>query len=282
MRIAGAYFLLAGLAMMACTEKQVESSEPVARAYNKVLTEDELADALPDDLGKEDSSYRAEQFINNWLRENALIHMAELNLPDSAKNFESRLENYRNSLLIYAYEQALVAQKLDTTISEEEVEKYYEANRKDFLLRDYLVKVVFIKVNREAPKLSRLERWFESAGDKDFARIEEYAYQYAENYFFNSDDWLYLDDLVKEMPVDIEEKDELLKKDNLVKLEDDKFVYYLKVLDFRMKDSVAPLSVVRDNIHDLILNRRKVQLVERARKQVFEDAMNDKEIEVYR
>ena len=59
---------------------------------------------------------------------------------------EKELNEYRNNLLLYAYREKLVIDQLDTVITEEEVEEYYEGNKKNFELKRNIAKILFVKV----------------------------------------------------------------------------------------------------------------------------------------
>ena len=55
-----------------------------------------------------------------------VLHNAEMNLSDEKKDVAKELEEYRNSLITYAYEADLVRQKLDTNVSESEISVFYK------------------------------------------------------------------------------------------------------------------------------------------------------------
>ena len=69
---------------------------------NKVLSE------MPDQI--EDSSYFVETYMNDWVREQLMIYHAEINLSSDLQDYEKQIEQYRSSLLIYAYQQELLNQ----------------------------------------------------------------------------------------------------------------------------------------------------------------------------
>ena len=94
-----------------------QDEKPLARVYDKYLYPSDLADAIPVTASRRDSAKIASQFINNWVHENVLIKQAELNLSEEQLNFNEQLNSYKNSLVIYAYEQALINEKLDTSVS---------------------------------------------------------------------------------------------------------------------------------------------------------------------
>src|SRR5690606_6873407 len=106
---------------------------------------------IPSGANKEDSLLIANNFIQKWIKENLILQKAELNLKASQKDFQKQLEEYRNALVVYTYEEELINQLLDTNVSAQEIKSYYEQNQHNFDLKNDIVKVRYIKVAKKAP-----------------------------------------------------------------------------------------------------------------------------------
>ena len=100
--------VLIGIALLAllagCDYFQKSSKEVVvAECYGKYLYESDLQGIVPEGVGTMDSIQRVSTFIDSWVRRQLLIHQAENNLDKEALNLDKQMEEYRNSLGIYAY-----------------------------------------------------------------------------------------------------------------------------------------------------------------------------------
>ncbi len=135
--------------LSSCKVKTTQT--PVARVFDKFLYQEDVASIIPPDALPKDSVQLTEAFISTWVRQNLIMKKAEMNLPDEMKNVQKQLDDYRTSLIIYAYEKELVRQKLDTIITEEEIEHYYKQNIHEFELKDYIVKVLYVKLEKNSP-----------------------------------------------------------------------------------------------------------------------------------
>ncbi len=269
------------LALTACQYKSEDTGDEVsARLKDKVLTRTEVLERMPANYFAEDSAEVAQAIIANWVRDVALLDYAESNLTEEQKDFSKQLTDYRNSLVIYAYERELINQKLDTLVGDSEIRTYYESNVSNFKLQSYIVKARFIKISSDAPKQDKVEKWFQSDDEKDFEKLFEYCTKYAENYYFKDEDWLYLEDLMKEVPMPSSEWDNFLRQNSYYKMESGAFTYLVRFFAYKLKDDTSPLSFERGRIRDLILNRRKVELINQMRDDVVRKAYQNQLVEI--
>ena len=79
-------------------------------------------------------------FMNNWIRRELMISYAEMNLNTDLLRYEKQIEDYRASLLIYAYQQELLNQNFDTVIALSEIEDYYQKYKDEFKLSKNIFK----------------------------------------------------------------------------------------------------------------------------------------------
>lgn len=253
---------------------------PIARAFDSYLYLEELEQALPGEYTQEDSLQFATLFIDTWLRDQALLHKAEFNLSDEEKDVQQQLDQLRMTLLIYAYENLYVSQNLDTNVNEKEIKEYYLNNEEEFILKDYIVKVVYAKFEKTNPDIRKVSKWFKSTNDDDRDKFISHCQQNATNFYYDEQAWLRFDDLLKEIPIETYNKEAFIKKKR-IEFEDDYYIYFLNFLDHRLKDDISPLSLERDNIKAIILNKRKSELVEKMRKDIVTDAFNSQDLEIY-
>ncbi len=151
-----AVFLILSVLLLGCAKPTAKEGEkPLARVLDHYLYESDMSGFIPAGITGEDSIAMAQDFNERWVRNQLLLNKAELNLTDEEKNVEQQIENYRSSLLIYAYEQSYIRQQLDTVVTEAEIENYYKENQSNFILNGSLIKGVFIKIPVKAPDAIR-------------------------------------------------------------------------------------------------------------------------------
>lgn len=257
------------------------SSEPVAKAGDAVLYYDDIKDLVPAGTSSKDSVLLIKQFVDNWVREVLVIQKAEQNLDEEQKNVEKQLNDYRKSLITYIYEKELVKQKLDTVVSDTEIEEYYNSNKAEFELKDNIIKVIYVKVSKKAPGIDKLKKWYRSDNMKDREQLASYCHQFADNFYLDDSSWLLFDDLLKEIPIQTYNKELFLQNNRLVEVSDSLNHYFLSIKDFKIRNSSSPLSFEKENIKNIILNKRKLALINTMKQDVYNDALNNNKIEIY-
>lgn len=271
------FFLIAGL--ISCSEKKTAPDDWIVKVGEKVLTRTELSEIIPDGLSPEDSTKVADTHINRWVKDNVVLMKAEYNLPANLMDFEKQLNDYRNSLVVYTYERELVKQKLDTVVTDNEILEYYNEHPRNFELRDYIIRANFVKLGKDAPKLAQFEKWMQSDNDADYYDIENYCTQFAVSSFLDSERWLYFDELLKEVPVKVVDKEKFLKENKYLKLSEGDYLYIIKIIEYQLKDATSPLELVKSDIRSIIVNKRKKEFIGKMRQDLMDEAQIDNEIQ---
>ncbi|MFN5347667.1 MAG: hypothetical protein ACK5B3_10615 [Bacteroidota bacterium] len=274
--VVGMFFLMAcNKSNKATTDKTI-----IAKAYDNELYLEDIKKNIPAGTSKKDSIAILQSYIQNWLQKQVILKLAEDNLDEELKNVDEQLEEYRNSLMAYAYEREYIREKLDTTISSEEIEKYYNEHPENFQLKDNIVKCIFLRVPKNAPKIDRLRVLYKSEKDNDKQQLQNICYQYATDYYFNENEWLLFDDLLKKAPISAYDKEQYLKNNRFIEVTDSTSIYFINIKGFKIKESLSPLNFETDNIRNLIINKRKLDLIAKMEKDAYNNAIKEKDVEI--
>jgi len=253
----------------------------VASVFDYNLYKDEVENSIPKGLTEEDSIVAAENYVNKWVRQTVLLKKAELNLADEQKNFEKIIEDYRHSLITYTYQNELINQLLDTLVSDEEIENFYTENSRNFELKENIVQAIFIKIKKNSPQIKNLKPWFYSNKLDDINALDSYCFQHAEKYNLDDTQWILFDDILKDIPIRTYNKPDFLRRNKIVELDDEEYLYFLNIKAYKIKNSISPLSFEIDNIRKIIINRRKMELIKKMKNDIYEEALKNNEIKFY-
>ncbi len=258
-----------------------KKDQAIARAFDQYLYKEDLKGIVPENMHGNDSISIVNSYIEQWQQGIVLQKKAEKNVDIDEKYLQERLENYRKSLIRFQYEQELIRQKLDTLVSEEEIAEYYSNNKRNFLLKKPILKIAYIKLPQEAPKIDMVKKLFLSKDVRDRDLLEKYCYKYSPSFSLMDTSWHYVNDVAKILPINKVGEHNFENLNRIFQISENNTLYLLILRDSKFKDSLSPLTFERENIRNMILNQRKLKLISEMEKEVFREAQLNNELEVY-
>jgi hypothetical protein len=278
--------LLSGCDLIKMKEQKVEGDvvrQPVGRVNNAYLYKDELVGIVSPGTSSADSATRVEAYVNSWIRKQLLIQEAARKIDINEAEVERKILDYRYSIIAYEYQTYYVKQNLDTLISTEEIEKYYKGNVDNFILKQNIVQATFIKVPKNAPRTVKVKDLIFSKREKEEKELKSYCLSFSAAYHISDSTWMVFDELVRNSPLaEIPNKIQFLKSNPYYETSDETYLYFFKVDQYRISDNVSPLEFVKDEIRNIILNKRKVELAKRLEDEVYARGVNQEEFEIYK
>ena len=275
-------FIIVAISIISCHSKGSKDAAPIARVYDEYLYKTDIIGLVPTGASKRDSISIVKEFINNWIKQKLSVKNAESKLSSKQKDFDKQLEDYKNSLIVYAYDKELVRQKLDTVVNDKEIKIYYDSNKNEFLLKDNIVKVWYVKLPVGLAKGSIVKTLYKSTTPAAKQSLQDYCKKYAANFYLDDTTWLYFNDLLKEIPIKTYNQEDYLKNHRYIEMDDSLYAYYVNIRDFQIRESVSPLSFEKENVKNIILNKRKLKLIGDMQNNLFQDAMKNNDFEIYK
>lgn len=256
--------------------------EPVARVFENYLYPSDLEKVIPSGTNRQDSMLLAKRYTETWVKDKLMQHRAEESLSEEQMDFQTQIEEYHRSLLIYTYRQNLLQQKMDTLVSEREINSYYEENSKNFVLNQNVIKGTFIKVPLSAPNQDQLRRWSWNNREQDLDQLEKYCLSYAEKYSDFNDTWVDFSSIREQLPRRISNPVRYLNSYRNIEHSDSLFRYLVHISDHLTEGEVAPVEMVSDDITNIILNKRKIKFIKDLEHRVYTDGVSRNQFEIYR
>jgi hypothetical protein len=268
------------LLLFGCGEEVVSSTEkPLATVFEKSLYPSDIEGLVGKNVSVKDSALLVNSYIENWAREQLITAIAEQNIPADL-DVDQLVDDYRKSLIRHTYERKLVEQRLDSAITETEIEAYYEGAKDQYQLEETVVRGYFIKLLEEAPQQDSLAVWWKMKSDYDKEKLVEYCRSYADKFLIQDSTWVSADYLAAEFPV------ASLSEGNLVNgyqvnTKNDGYLYFVKLNKVVKKGKTAPLSYVREKIVRIILRKRKFELLENMTEVFYKRELQKKNVMIF-
>jgi hypothetical protein len=274
--------VLSLLAITSCTQKIDNPEElPIARVHDKYLYLSDLNDLIPKNMTEIDSLALVKDYIEKWVQKELILARAEENLTDEEKDVDKQINDYRTSLLVFKYEQNLLQQKLDTTISQSDIEAYYSENSSNFVLNENLVKGIYLKIPRSAPDMWKVRRWYKSDNEEHIKELEAYCYQHAKEVEYFDNEWISFKPVLERIPNLHNSPENILQYRKNIEVRDSVYYYFLRIVDYKKEGDIAPVEYISQNIKSILLNKRKIELINRLEAEIYNDALNRGNFNIY-
>ncbi len=238
-------------------------------------------DELTFDLNSSDSAELAKSYIDSWIKERLLLQKAVQNLSESQIDFDAQLEDYRKSLIIYAYENQIIKQKLDTLVSPSQLSAYYLQNKANFELKEDVAVARILKCLNSAPNQDSIPRWFKLDEEQRLTKLTQYCAQFTIRCDLDTGNWVpkRVIDALLPSGVDPQEINYNTRKLNVYS--DSLERIYIQIIKHKQKGDFAPLPYVADQISDIVRNKRRLDLLSRVKEEIFEEATLKRKYEVF-
>jgi hypothetical protein len=258
------------------------NEKPLARVYDTYLYPSHLKGVVASGVSTQDSLSIVHDFIEKWVRNQLLLNIAEVNLTEQEKDVAREIENYRSSLLIYAYQQSYLHMKLDTLVDETEMEAYYKENQANFILNEPMMKGLIIKLPLNAPELHKVRQWYKSDNSEDLKQLEAYCFKNAAVYDHFNENWVNVNEVIRMIPADDKILLNTLKNSSCIEIKDQNYYYFVSARELAAEGTTTPYELVTNNIHSIILNKRKVRLINELETSIFNNAQNREHFTIYK
>ncbi|OFX69661.1 MAG: hypothetical protein A2X12_01085 [Bacteroidetes bacterium GWE2_29_8] len=254
----------------------------IAQVYDDCLYLADLNNLNLKNISKKDSLKIVKAYINDWINQKIILKNAKNDLENTAY-IKDKVKNIEDDLYVYEYEKQYIVNNLDTIVADDEISEYYNNNKSNFNLKENILKVLYVKFDSNwKSKNDNIENLMKSDKIEDREKLIKLTEKYAVNAYLNDSSWLLFNDLLKEIPVKTYNQTDYLKYNKYIYLKNIDYQYHLYIKDFKIKDSESPLSYEYNKIKNIILNRRKNDLINDMRKNIKKDAYKKEKVKIFR
>ena len=150
------------------------------------------------------------------------------------------------------------------------------------MVHDYIVKAMYLKIPKGIDfKAKNIQQKYLLKNDKDIIEVNSYAKLYAEDFYFDDAQWIYFNDLVKDIPLKEYNRDNLILNRTKTYFSDQEFTYFVNILDYRVKDEVPPFDFLKGQIREIILARRISVLREQIENEIKQRVNKKHDIQIH-
>lgn len=273
-------FISITLLILSCSNiNNDNSNDLIARAGENFLYQNDL----PSFSSRQDSLLRYKNFVELWAKEKLLYDLSLTNLSQSKKNeLDLLIEKFKIDLYINSYKDLIVNSRIDSIVTNEEIESYYNANIENFTLNETLLKYRYLKVPSDNININRIRRYIQRLSNDDRDFLDSLNFQFAE-LKVNDSVWFAERDVISSIEfINQTNKSNFMRVNRLYEIKDDQYINYFIVKDLLKSGNIPPLSYLYDRIKLNIINQRKIDLIKNINKEILNDALKSSKYEIYK
>jgi hypothetical protein len=270
-----------GILSCAKTGEQGERSADVilAEVYGQSLKLSDIRPLLIDISSKEDSASQVRNHVETWVREALLLHEAEINVPIDV-NINKLVQDYRASLLLSTYENFLVKTLLDTVITDAELRTYYERNKNQYQLDVPILRIHYLRIRKPIPEPDQFQRAWRGDRPADHEALRVYCERHATEFLLSDSTWFRQPEVERLVPP------AALTGQNMYpgrtfRFSDNDYEYHLSIRERIVSKEIAPLSYISEQARRFILHKRKIDLLEKIKRDLYEREINGDQVKIH-
>ncbi len=261
----------------ACKNNQ-QTDTIIAKVYDKQLSIHDLEGVVALGIGKDDSTKAVQNFIDNWLHDQVILHKAEQELSSENSNFDDQIDRYKNSLILYAFESQVFRDNVDTIVSEKEIQTYFKENKPLFQLKEPLFKGRLVLVQKIDDDLPKLTQWYASNNADDINQLYQYCLDHNGKILISDTTWLSLSTALQDVPYSLRSKIDFNSTGSKTAT-DSSVALFVVNKGHKKVGEQAPLNFERSNIKNLIILKRKQEFLHKFYQDIYDEAVENNEIE---
>ena len=253
----------------------------VAQVGKEKLYKSEVDALIPKDMSPEDSAMLVNRYINSWAADRVYLKIAEEQLSKSERDVTKELEDYRKSLLKYRYEQLYVNERLDTAVSIDHIEEYYQAHQDKFVLDRPVVKARFLNIAGDSPVLKQLRKRMSSSDANELVEADSLAFSSAVKFTTWSDSWIDIAVIAREYSMDYTDLLSKMSKGWIENVDTTGYVKLTYISAMTQKGKIAPLEYCQEDIKNVIISSRRQEILVNLEQDLLKDARENGEFVIY-
>lgn len=273
-------FIFTTLLLTSCSNiSDNNSNDLIARAGENFLYQNQL----PSFSSEQDSILRYLNYIETWAKEKILYDLSLTNLSQSKKNdLDLLVEKYKVDLYINSYKDLIVNSRIDSIVTDQEIESFYNMNIDNFKLNENLLKYRYLKVPSDNINISRIRRYIQRLNESDRDFLDSLNFQFAD-LKINDTVWFTEREVISSIEfINQKNKSNYMRINRLYEFEDEQYTNYFIVKDLLKSGNIPPLSYLYDRIKSNIINQRKLNLIQNINKEILNDALKSSKYEVFK
>jgi hypothetical protein len=266
--------------LLACREEASYVERPSLATVGEIHLYKDDADIMYALQHRTDSAEFMKNYVERWAMDVLFYEKAKANVM-STDEIERMVESYRKSLIENLYQDRLITQQLVPSITDSEVQEFYDQQHVLFELTEPYIKGYYVKIPNKSPKVRDVRNLCIRKGQDDLEELEKLCTENAYEYQFFLEEWIPFVDLVRKTPLTNQQLMDRLLGKNLIEFKDGGFTYFVFAESILKKNDIKPIEMVSGEIRELLINSKKADFIKSVKRSLYEEALKNGTIVIH-
>lgn len=257
-----------------------DSQTPIVSVGDQTLYKGTLDKIVPSGISPEDSTKIADNYIKSWSQDILLYKKALKNINESDE-IKQLVSDYRKSLLVNDYQNQLLLENTSENPNDSEIQTFYNNNSRLFTLKDELIKGLYLKIPKESGEIDNLKKLYKLKTEDAISDIDSKALQNTIAYENFYDSWVYFHEILNNIPIQISDDEDFLKKNKTIEVSDSSYIYLLNISEYMITGELAPFEFIKEKAKATYIERKRESFEKELKEDLYNDAINREEITFY-
>jgi hypothetical protein len=137
-------------------------------------------------------------------------------------------------------------------------------------------------MSKSNPRFETIRSKFFDYNKKDKKFWSTYALQF-NSFAFNDSAWVDMIQVYEKLPViNPDNREDYIQSGKRAQIQDKDNVYLIKITNVIDKNQVSPFDYIKPTLKEVILNKRKLELIKKFEKDITDDAIKNNDYEIYK
>ncbi len=233
-------------------------------------------------VSKEDSAKLVNAYAESWVKKNLMLKKAQEYISEEESGIAKKVEDYRESLILYEYEKELIQQKLDESVTDRDISDYYLLHKNNYILEHDVGLINYIVISPQAADFKTYKDLFNKIDDEEhFRTVDGYCRSFAKSYNITEGVWRSNSLICREFNLTEKQVSSVPISKTFKEFETGDVNCYIRVTEIQRKGSPIPLPLISAQIREMLLNKKKIVLLRDMYDKLLDESKQKQEIEIF-
>ncbi|NLD22113.1 MAG: hypothetical protein GX664_06535 [Bacteroidales bacterium] len=272
--------LIVALMLASCSLFQ-SKSDILVKIGKDVLYKQDVYKLIPEGSSAHDSAIMVDQYVQSWALPRLKTLKAQEQLTLEERDITKEIEDFRNNLISFRYEKMYMESRIDTIVSRDQMEDYYNNHQQSFIYDYSVVKARLITIGSRSPYYSNIKELYQTTNPDELSQLHDLCQSYAEKYEDYSQSWVSMLQVARDLGMMMSELEDMLSQNKSFIIEGEQKNILVFFYEIYPPNTLTPFDYNEKKIQEAIISKRKQEILAKLEQDLLNEALENNKMKRY-